>query len=270
MRSGRAPDGEAGSIAPRAKLPPLQTLADSIRFLYGHFPTFLRLALLPILLHILVLVRPAILPLRRQVDTSDPSAGPLFVVFSSILVISYLLSLVCFTTAWHRVVIDGRSRLRFGRSEWRYLGYVLLLSIGLLVAQFIGASMAEAIPAMAVSPIVALVPLLLVFFLAVRVAFLLPAAAAGQGLSLVDAWDLGRGNTLRLTGLLAVPLASWWLFALAGQMLATAVDTSSPWLLAIRSMMMLVGILYWGLIVTAMSLCYRMLAGGSVALRNVR
>ncbi|WP_119460392.1 hypothetical protein [Rhodospirillaceae bacterium SYSU D60014] len=237
------------------RLPPLQILADSIRFLFGRFPTFLRLAALPILLLGLAFVMPKILASSGQAS----STGLLFVAFTSILVISYVLSLISFTTAWHRVVIDGRSRLRLGRSEWRYLGYSLLLLVGLLVAQFIGVSLAGAVPAMAGKVAVALAPLLLVFFLAVRVMLVLPAAAAGQALSLVDAWDLARGNSLRLIGLFAVILVSWWLLALAGQMLATATDISSPWYLAIRGAEMAVGILYWGLTVTAMSLCYRWL-----------
>lgn len=239
----------------------MEILAESVRFLFGHLPAYIRLAALPILLFILASVVPKILIQLGRTDDSDSGSTLLFVASSTILVLSYLLSLVSFTTAWHRLVIDGPGgggRLRLGRSERRYLGYLLLLALAFLAAYAVGARLTALSPANLGQAAGRVVLPLLVFLVTVRVLLVFPAAATGQPLSLVDAWDLARGNTLRLIGLFAVLLASWWLLA----HICLTVQTLLPaWSLALGGVNMIVGFAYWGLIVTALSMCYRTLAG---------
>lgn len=247
-------------VTDRRVLPPLQILADAFGFLFGHFSIFYGLAALPILMLCLPFLTLWILAPSGWLGYAGSAA---ISAFWAIFFIAYVLSLLSVTTAWHRTVLGGQGepRLRLGKPEWRYLGYSLLLLIGWLVTQVAGASLAGVVPVTAGKIVATLVPLLILFVVAARVVLVLPAAAAGEALSLIDAWDLARGNGLRLIGLFAVILVSWWLFSLAGQMLVTDPAISPSWGLAVRCAAIVVGFFYWGLIVAAMSLCYRRLAG---------
>ncbi len=115
-----------------------------------------------------------------------------------------------FPVAWHRTILVGENRgmiaaLRFGRREWRFLGYALLVSAMifsplLLLLGVTGEIVATMRPRLGIA--VAAIPFgsaLAGWCLVSRLTLVLPAIAVDEtGAVLRRAWSRARGNGARL------------------------------------------------------------------------
>ncbi len=115
-----------------------------------------------------------------------------------------------FPVAWHRAILVGEHRgmiaaLRFGRREWRFLGYAslvsaMIFSLLLLLLGVTGEIAATMRPQLGIA--VAAIPFasaLAGWCLAARLTLVLPAIAVDEtGAVLRRAWSRARGNGARL------------------------------------------------------------------------
>lgn len=131
---------------------------------------------------------------------------------------AYLVASLPFLVSWYRLIIDGpqalagRPPFSFGRPEWRMLLWAMALGLVLAVPMVIAG--AVAIPfATGDLPAgqVPLMPVLLaVFFFillvlaSLRLSLIFPAIAVEEPASFQRAWDMSKGNSLRLLGLALV------------------------------------------------------------------
>jgi hypothetical protein len=116
-----------------------------------------------------------------------------------------------FSVAWHRaILLDEPPRFlpRFGRREWRFLGYSLVITLAYLGVTTVGGVLLAAVAAgvaQASRPLAVIVGIALFCgiivadFYVIRLMLALPAAAVDEPSDLLgNAWRRGKGNGIRL------------------------------------------------------------------------
>ncbi len=151
----------------------------------------------------------------------------------------FALGLISLCVALHRAALAHETRswfaaLRFGRREWRFLGYTLLIGLAMAVPIFVvnhgllnvgfaalrgGANLGVVLQWWY---LITITLLLLVWSYASRLMLVFPAVAVDDtGEALLRAWDRSRGNWLRLyfgslICMLPFTVADWYSRALLG------------------------------------------------------
>ncbi len=189
---------------PQAGSKPLTGLVPATtRFVYRNRRSFVRIALIPYgTVMLLGLLGEVLLATTSNVELE----GFLHVLIFGIPVLQIFL-ITAFSTAWHRFTLsDGRDitplGIRWGISEWRFLGYTILLVViitvifsavvildSLIFGENKGAIIVLAIPGTLG---------IAVFFM--RWVLIFPAAAMGDTFSLGDSVSATRGNLWAMTG----------------------------------------------------------------------
>lgn len=181
-----------------------QTMGDAYGFLFDNLQRFFNLAALW-LLGLLVLGAAAL-----GFFLISPALGA---AIGLAALIFYVAAGVAFSVAWHRAILRGEpsispAGLHFGRREWRFLGYGLLITliIGVALAAAAGvlsvfavAMMAAAGPAGVIFFVLPVLAAIAGWALCSRLMLALPAVAVDEETDLLStAWARGRGNGVRL------------------------------------------------------------------------
>lgn len=212
------------------QLPVVEIAAEAYHFVWRHRRTLAERASVPVALCLLVGIgeslmfdagappadvpTPAPVPGGVEDDAAASGGGP---AGAGLLALTYLAASLPFLVSWYRLVIDGtaaiagRPPISYGRPEGRMLLWMVLIGLVLVVPMVIAGSIA--IP-FAQGDVpggqVPLMPLLLaVFFFillilaSLRLSFVFPAIAVEEPASFQRAWELTKGNSLRLLALAA-------------------------------------------------------------------
>lgn len=156
-----------------------------------------------------------LLPPPLQPPVIDENAPLSIMAAGFIASLFFAAGFLSFCVALHRAVLSGESRswfaaLRFGRREWRFLGYILLIATLMAVPVFVVDPGLASIIAelqgdagvtvvLRVSFVIGYLEFLLVWIYGARLMLVFPAVAADEtGGRLARAWQRGRGNTLRV------------------------------------------------------------------------
>jgi hypothetical protein len=185
-----------------AKIAFWRTVGDAYRDLFDNLGRFLILSGAWLIAIVLTFVVAALL--------SFVSIVLAYVVVIIGAVLFYFSGVLVFAVAWHRAILldePPRMSLRFGRREWRFLGYSILIGLvfsGAAVAGGaafaalaigLGAAFGGGTVVAAVSPIV----IIAAWAICARLSLALPAAAVDEpGGLLRAAWRRGKGNAVRL------------------------------------------------------------------------
>ena len=193
------------------RIPVATVTVAAYRFVFTRLGLFLELAWLPLLLLLAVAIMPVWLPLL--VAPGNDSAV-LRLLPDVAQLVAGGLCLTAFAVRWHQMALfpgpEAASKPSWFKPWLRFLLYTLAfylvnLAMMAVVVQFSsgGGDVSEGEQVLVLSAALAMVfPVLLGM---ARLSLLLPAAAYGQPLGLVNAWSLMHGNTWRLVacGLLA-------------------------------------------------------------------
>ncbi len=139
------------------------------------------------------------------------SSGP------GLLGIAYFLASLPFLVSWYRFIIDGplglegRPSFTFGRLEGRFLMWAVVLALVVAAPMIIAGAVAIPFASGAISAHqLPMLPLLLgVFFFillilaSLRLSLIFPAVAVEDPASFARAWDMSKGNSLRMLALAA-------------------------------------------------------------------
>lgn len=200
-------------------LPVVDTAIAAYRSVFGHLMNPVRIALVPALIGILLFV-------MTVLGTGAPGQGPVSGVAVLLAILGFagmIACLVAFASAWMRYLITSGPQdpapigFRFGPEEWRVLGYSLLLAlIGVVIlvpSGFVIGTIAAFAGDVGFYVGLAVVYGALIYII-LRVMLAFPAAAVGRRNAWSFAWQISRGNVLRLLAafaLILVPftLADW-------------------------------------------------------------
>jgi hypothetical protein len=181
-----------------------RTVGDAYGFLFDNLRRFFNLAAVWLA---------GVLVLGAAALGLFPAAPALGAVIAVAALIFYAAAVVAFSVAWHRAILRGEpspspAGLHFGRREWRFFGY------GLLITLIIGVALAVAVGVLAVFAIAMMATLgsMGIIFFALpalaaiagwafcsRLMLALPAVAVDEESDLLStAWARGRGNSVRL------------------------------------------------------------------------
>lgn len=204
-----------------------RTVGESYRFLFAHLGWFVRLAgpwLLVAVLAFLFIGISAFLVGGTFALLGRHLVLPLVTAAGGIIAIAAIFGgMTAVAVAWHRAILLDRrpdATPRFGRREWRFLGYTVLITliagIGVAIPSAVVAFAAQ-IAIAAIGPAGKLLYLISVaiivagIVLSIRMWLVLPAVAVDEsGERLATAWRRGRGNGWRLllgSFLCAAPVA---------------------------------------------------------------
>lgn len=179
---------------PTRKLPVLKTVTASYLALLYNVGLAARLLVLPLVLYFVT-------GLFVLSEASLSDIGQAALIFGFIV---YGLVSIPMVTAWHRLVIMGHghpdARLRFSlqRTEWHHLVCgIKLIAVLILAATLPAVAIAELLEGLLMAVAFAIL-FLVVMLAAIRLSLVLPAAAVGQPMALMESWRLTAGNTWRL------------------------------------------------------------------------
>lgn len=212
------------------KLPVVEVTAEAYHFLWRHRRALVDRASLPMAVVLIVGILeylmnmptgggdlPAPAPVGAEDDgangADDGGGGP-----ALLLSLAYFAMSLPFLVGWYRLVIlgpggiAGRSPLSFTRLEGRFLVWMVLIGLLLVVPLVISGTIAVPFATGDVSPqqvsimpmLVALFMFLLLILASLRLSFVFPALAAEEPTSFARAWEITKGNSLRLLGLVAL------------------------------------------------------------------
>ncbi|KCV82518.1 hypothetical protein ATO10_06236 [Actibacterium atlanticum] len=177
----------------------------ALRMVFGNFGTVLRILVPPVLIAAAVFVGAMYMSglSFEELDASaQPAQGPnpIFILTAFLLIV---FTFIWVAVAWHRFVLleerpVGALPKPHMNAMMSYVGKILLLSLIGVVCMIPVAVLLWALVAVTNSPVLGLVPLLMmlvfsVFFL--RASVVLPAAAIGRKLTVREAWEATRGST---------------------------------------------------------------------------
>ena len=207
---------------PIRKLPVFQVVAEGYRSFFRYLRYLPQAAFLPTLLTLPLYWFNLSIVKRIMADPTAASALPLVVFLINIAI---LLIIVLFYVSWFRLTLLGPDA---GRPPWlplprrRHLCFVwkgllvflIVLGIGILifVSVVLLSTLAPSPPeplAKTLSVVASLLPLIIVFFVTLRLGFVFPAVAVDEPYGLRNAWTHTKGQTLRLFAaflLTALPL----------------------------------------------------------------
>lgn len=195
------------------KLPVVEVAAEAYHFLWRHRRVLVDRAALPMAVVLLVGILEYLMNAPSDGQTDENGGG------SGVLVsLAYFAMSLPFLVGWYRLVIlgpsgiAGRSPLSFTRLEGRFLIWMVLIGLLLVVPVVISGAIAVPfatgnVSIWQVSPIpvlVATVMFLLLIVASLRLSFVFPALAAEDPANFARAWEITKGNSLRLLGLMAL------------------------------------------------------------------
>jgi hypothetical protein len=209
------------------KLPVAEVAAETYHFLWRHRRMLVDRASLPMAIVLVVGIveyllgtpsgnggLPAPMPTPEAGDLAEEPRGGIGVAQS----VAYFLVTLPFLVGWYRLVvlgptaIAGRSPLSCTRLEARFLLWMLLIGLVLAIPLLISGTIVTPFATGSISgDQVPLAPLLLstLMFLALilaslRLSFIFPAIAAEEPASFARAWEMTKGNSLRILALALV------------------------------------------------------------------
>ena len=260
MSTGGQPPDTAG------KVPVLDTVVESYRFVFINLDRFLALGWLPLLITFAVYMASDILA-----DVGSGKNGFVADWASDIVLEAGSLAMYAvFAVRWHRFFLLGEHESVFigifSPRDWRFLGYAALLTwtpfvpmwVYLLISEFVSGlfSIAASI-------------LLFVMF---RFSLVLPGTAVDRPLGLGEAWRNLRGNTWRFIGasfLVVIPyvIPVWIVLKIfdLSQFTGTTNGTPEPTigvLVATNAVWAIVGFFATAAGITVLSKFYRHIVGG--------
>ncbi|WP_152415382.1 hypothetical protein [Caenispirillum salinarum] len=135
-----------------------------------------------------------------------------------LLSLAYFAMSLPFLVGWYRLVVlgpgavAGRFPLAFTRLEGRFLLWMVVIGLVLVVPLVISGAIAVPfatgdISGTQVSPVpmlLAVAMFILLILASLRLSFVFPAIAAEEPVSFARAWEITKGNSLRLLGLMAL------------------------------------------------------------------
>ena len=200
--------------AGRGKVPVGRTAIESYRFVFINLDRFLELGWLPIVAAFAVNMASGVL---ANVDPREAASVADWVTYITLIAISWAIYAV-FAVRWHRFfLLDERESVFsevFVARNWRFLGYMLLLSFVPMFPMMIGGlvgfgdSLPEAGPQAIETFNWTLIILFglyilgapILFFVLFRFSLVLPATAVDRPLTLGEAWRNMRDHTWRFIG----------------------------------------------------------------------
>lgn len=255
-------------MAENTQLPVLRTIADSFLFLFANWRLALRVGWVAVLVTIAVNV------LFGRLAGAGEWSVPWRVFFGYLLMLAYVPAIAAAVVPWHRLILlnERPAGARLGRRARSYILRVTLLYMFVWAADwliYLSALMTVEPPA-GQDVLAGLLAILTSYihvagYLAVYAGFLLlmpilPAVAADRYRGVKQAFDLSRGNRLRLIAIsLAVLLPSYMVLWAIDRLAGGAFDGHGAYL---RSAVYAVNYIFQALIAaTALSLCYHRMGG---------
>jgi hypothetical protein len=167
----------------------ISLLRDSLRFLRSHYRDFLRIAIFPILISLLIGIWSV------ASESSDSSPEWIGLVIGVIDLLPWTL----FGVAWHRRILRGdevssASVLTWTRDHTRFAAFLVFWRLPWLVLPEIDPAAARA--ELALIGVVG--SWLVMSLLEARLAIFLPAAAIGDELPISSAWQRSRGYVVAI------------------------------------------------------------------------
>jgi hypothetical protein len=248
-----------------------RTVAAGYLFVFGQLGRFIRIAG-PWIVAFIVLFAVAI-PVTIVVPTRATS-----VALGATALLLMMASYVAFSVAWHRAILLGEQRpfgenFRFGRREWRFLGFGIVCVLLILVpaALIVAASAVFGVIAgslgvengKAAGVVILSLVVLVVYATSARLMLAFPAVAVDEGPPyLARAWARTRGNALRLffgMVICALPLSllTSLLDAAAGKLAAE----NAAFALAAQAVLLIANFLGVAVYVGFLSFAYDQLGG---------
>lgn len=187
-------------------------------------------------------------------------------VINLIVSIALLFAMVAFSTAWIRftlAVADGvipqQLGLKWGRSEWLYLGYGVVYAFASVVAVF-AVAMPFAFVTMFLSPVIAFFAGLGIVYLMLRLGFVFPAVTMDQECDPRQSWKLTADGHLHLFAIVVLCALPFVVVGLILNVLGWVMPVLVVGILIalIKAAITLIG---WAVAVSALSLCYRGMTG---------
>lgn len=185
-------------------LPIGSTIKETFSTLFTRYRHFFRLAL-PLFVSTLLIILPFVV-----LGTMEINNEGLFSVYFIVGVAFYFATLIMTVTGFHRVFLQSDAEVettksfRWGMNETRNLGYYIL---GLICAIVFGLILAfvwmiifgnNHDPQGTLQLVFDLITNILIFYVISRFSLVIPACATGERVSLLWAWSLSKGNSLRL------------------------------------------------------------------------
>ena len=259
MSIGGQPPATAG------KLPVLDTVVESYRFVFANPGRFLALGWLPLLIAFSVNM---VSDVRGEVGGGEDASVADWTADVA-LEAAYWAMLIVFAVRWHRFFLLGERESVFSEflavRNWRFLGYTLLLTFApfvpvwvlLLISGFV-----SILPSIAVS---------ILLFVMFRFSLVLPGTAVDRSLGLGEAWHKMLGHTWRFIGaffLVAIPamFLIWIVSAIFGQSLSGGITSGEPKSMAAvpvvtNAAIAIIGFLWTAADITVLSKFYRHIVG---------
>lgn len=138
---------------------------------------------------------------------SDIAIG--LTLFLLLQFVVYVFALASIAVLWHRKILldetsDASFPFRLDRPVWRYIGYFILISLVLLVPAMIATGVAAATGLLGgsliyLAGVIGAIALVFLLIASLRLSIVLPAVSVGrEGFGIAHAWEVTRGNGLRL------------------------------------------------------------------------
>jgi len=243
------------------KLPIILTAKLAFRNVSGNMRMFFTLATIPMVLSLICsLIGPVMLMGNGgEQNISLAGAAGFFIV-----ALATLFFPIVFIVAWHRFLITGTresgARVQFavGKREFRYFGFLLLLSVGMaiplvaLMAVIMPAQSGQGSPSIASLAIFALLVFVYVL-IAVRVSLRFPAIAVDRDKGFVAAWRQTKGSGWRLFFTLVIVCIP---FAILNALMAEVESGSLASTVILLGVLTVVSYLQSALVASVLALAY--------------
>ena len=247
------------------KVPVLDTLVESYRFVFANPGRFLALGWLPLLIAFAVNM---VSDVRGEVGGGEDASFADWVAYVA-LSAAYWAMYAVFAVRWHRFyLLDERESVFsefLAARNWRFLGYTLLLTFAPMVPMWVIVLISGFV---SILPSIAASILLFVMF---RFSLVLPGTAVDRPLGLGEAWHKMLGHTWRFIGaffLVAIPamFLIWIVLAILGQSLSGGITSGEPESMADVSVVTnaaiaIIGFLWTAAGITVLSKFYRHIVG---------
>ena len=258
---------------------PQQILSSAWQLFWTHRRAWFDLSIVPLTLSLLVqlLLRPNLGEIVA-LDPNDPATRELAASFMLSWVVFIAASIIIwamFASAWMRFCLDlpQASSVPTGLSfnapaRGVAAGFIKLMLISVTVTLLILVVMGGRVPTLGALSGITLMALLASAPFLIRLSMMLPAAAAGQKLSLGGAWRMTRGNGLKLLFVVGIVFAGTFVAAALLEGLLAAIMHSLfnyPLSLGPRTLLLLIdGLIAFSttaFLLATVSVCYRQLSG---------
>ena len=263
MSIGDTPPGTAG------KVPVLDTAVESYRFVFSNLDRFLALGWLPLLITFAVYMASDILA-----DVGGGENGFVTDWASDIVLEAGSLAMYAvFAVRWHRFFLLGEHESVFigifSPRDWRFLGYVVLLTFAPFVPMWFFLLISEF-----VSRLLSIASLIL-FLVMFRFSLVLPGTAVDRPLGLGEAWRNMRGNSWRFIGasfLVAISpicligiLAAYSSGSFFGDLTSGEPESMADVPVFTNAAIAIIGFLWTAVGITVLSKFYHHIVGGETA-----